>query len=479
MSNESKDRPWELRFGARVLSRNGVEFRVWAPRLRSLAVRILQDTPLTLAMHPEAGSEFVVSAPKLGAGLDYVLVLEDGRQIPDPVSRFQPAGIHGPSRIFDPASFVWSDQHWKGIPLSDMILYELHPGAFTPEGTFDAIIPKISYLRQLGITAVELMPVAEFPGKRNWGYDGASLYAPHSYYGGPVGLKKLIDACHNSGIAVVLDVVYNHLGPEGNYLGEFAPCFTSRYRTPWGDAINFDGPESDGVRRFFIDNALYWLTEYHVDALRLDAVHEIFDCSAHHFLKELSVSRPSAGGAVGRSAWIIAESDLNDVRILKPGSDGGYGLDAQWHEDFHHSLHAVLAKESRGYMADFGTLQDLRKAVCDGFVLDGQYSRFRRRSFGSSSGEQPGKQFVAYIQSHDQVANACLGARLAGLVSLEEAKLAAAVVLLSPFVPMLFMGEEYGELAPFFFFTSFGGLELADAVRKGRRKEYAEFYGES
>jgi maltooligosyltrehalose trehalohydrolase len=476
MHDVVRDHPWELRYGARVLSQGGVEFRVWAPRLRSLSVVILQSPPIVLPMLPEAGDEFAVVAPEIGAGIDYALLTESGRQLPDPVSRWQPAGVHGPSRIVDPATFSWSDQHWQGVPLTETIIYELHTGTFTPEGTFEAIIPKLADLKRLGITALELMPVAEFPGTRNWGYDGVSLYAPHSRYDGPAGLKRLVDACHNQGIAVILDVVYNHFGPEGNYLGEFAPCFTARYRTPWGDAINFDGPDSDGVRRFFIDNALYWLTEYHMDALRLDAIHEIFDLGARPFLEELADVVHRQGERLERPARIIAESDLNDVRIIKSRLEGGYGLDAQWLEDFHHSLHAALGKANRGYLADFGKLADLKKAICEGFVFDGQYSKYRRRHFGNSSVDRPGNQFVAYIQNHDQIANACLGSRMAEWMSPDEQKLAAAVVLMSPFVPMLFMGEEYGETAPFLFFTSFGEPRLAEAVRAGRRQEYAAFY---
>lgn len=467
---------WELRFGARVLPGGGVTFRVWAPRAKTLAIRILGDEPRTLPMTAESVDEFALTIPDAAAGDDYLLALDDGRLRPDPVSRWQAHGVHGPSRIVDPGSFQWTDRHWKGMPLRQFVIYEIHAGAFTSEGTFEAIIPRLPYLRQLGITAVELMPVVQFPGDRNWGYDGAGLYAPHSCYGGPDGFKRLVDACHGLGLAVILDVVYNHLGPEGSYLGDFAPCYTRKYRTPWGDAINFDGPNSDGVRRYFIDNALYWQTEFHIDALRLDAVHEIFDFSARHFLEELAdvFSREAEGS--GRMAWIIAESDLDDVRIIAPHAEGGYGLDAQWHDDFHHALHAVLTGAKHGYLADFGEVADLKKALCDGFVYDGRYSPYRRRRHGSSSKGRPGEQFVACIQNHDQIANACRGSRLSQLVSLEQQKLAAAVVLCSPFVPLLFMGEEYGETAPFFYFTSFVDATLAEAVREGRRKEYADFY---
>lgn len=474
MSAPQTSGQWRLRFGSRVLPAGGVEFRLWAPQLRQAAVSILGEAPRTVLMKAEAEGEFAVVAEAV-PGQDYMYVLEGARRRPDPVSRWQPDGVHGPSRIVDPNAFQWADGDWAGLPLKDYILYELHTGTFSPAGTFEGIIPRLPYLRELGITAVELMPVAEFPGRRNWGYDGVCLYAPQSTYGGPAGLKTLVDACHREGLAVVLDVVYNHLGPEGNYLGEFAPYFTDAYRTPWGRALNFDGPGSDGVRRFFIDNALYWLTEYHVDALRLDAIHGIFDFSARHFLEELTESFHRQAAQLGRLAWVIAESDLNDVRIVNPRSVGGYGVDAQWLDDFHHSLRTVLTGENRGYLADFGTLQDLRKAICEGFVYDGRYSRYRRRRHGSSSKGRPGRQFVAFIQNHDQIANASQGKRLSGLVSIEQQKLAAAVLLCSPYLPLLFMGQEYGETAPFLYFTSFDDPGIGEAVREGRRREFAAF----
>ena len=475
IAGEKRQTTWELVFGARVLEGEDVEFRAWAPRVKELSVRIPAKEPCAIPLESVGKGEFTVVVPDVPAGSDYTFLLDDSRERPDPVSRWQPHGVHGPSRILDPWAFQWSDDDWKGVPLKDYLIYELHTGTFTREGTFAGIIPMLPYLKELGITAVELMPVAEFPGTRNWGYDGVSLYAPQSSYGGPSGLKKLVNECHRAGLAVVLDVVYNHLGPEGNYLNEFAPFFTPAYRTPWGDAINFDGPDSDGVRRFFINNALYWLTEYHVDALRLDAVHGIFDFSAWHIVEELTEAFHQQAQLLGRSAWIIAESDLNDVRVIRPHNVGGYGVDAQWHDDFHHSLHASLTGAHRGYLIDFGKLEQLAKAVGEGFVFDGRYSQYRRRRFGSSSKDRPGEQFVVFIQNHDQVANACQGERLVSLVSLEQQKLAAVLVVLSPFLPLLFMGQEYGETAPFLYFTSFGDPALSQAVRKGRRKEFAAF----
>ncbi len=473
---------WRLQFGASVRGENTTEFRVWAPNLPNLAVRILGERPRTIPMTRSLNSddfEFVATVPHVREGMDYFYVIEGERERPDPVSRWQPRGVHGPSRIINPASFKWSDQGWTGIPLKDFIIYEFHTGTFTREGTFESVIPRLPYLRDLGITAIEIMPVAEVPGNRNWGYDGGSLYAPQSSYGGPTGLKKLVDACHQHGLAVVLDVVYNHLGPEGNYLPEFAPCFTDTHHTPWGKAINFDGPGSDGIRRFIIDNALYWLTEFHVDALRLDAIHGIYDFGARHVLNELSDAFQSQAQRLKRQAWLIAESDLEDVRIINPRSKGGYALNAQWHDDFHHALYTLLTSEREGFLVDFGALGDLSKSIRDGFVFDWKYSRYRQRHHGSSSKDRPGEQFVGFIQNHDQIANTSRGKRLASLVSAGEQKLAAVLMLCSPFLPLLFMGEEYGETAPFFYFTSFEDHGLASAVREGRKRELGSHYSES
>ena len=460
-------------YGATPLSQ-GVQFRVWAPNLHSLSVRLQGASASTFPMQ-RAGEDFEVLVPGARPGDRYSLVLNDQNQRPDPVSRSQPEGVHGPSEIVDPDAFIWSDQDWKGIQLSEYIFYELHTGAFTPEGTFEGVLSRIRSLKELGVTALELMPVAEFPGSRNWGYDGVDLYAPHSAYGGPCGLKKLVNACHREGLAVVLDVVYNHLGPEGNYLAEFGPYFTDRYKTPWGPALNFDGPGSDGVRRFFIDNALYWLTEYHIDALRLDAIHGIFDFSALHILAELGQAFHCQAEQLGRRAWIIAESDLNDVRVIQPRSVGGLGLDAQWHDEFHHSVMSYLTKADRGYLGGFGRLQDIQKAITEGFVYDGSYSPYRGRRFGSSSKDISGERFVAFLQNHDQVANTAQGHRLAGLVSIEQYKLAVALLLCSPCLPLLFMGEEFADTSPFLYFTSHTDPPLARAVTEGRRKEFADF----
>jgi maltooligosyltrehalose trehalohydrolase len=469
---------WKLDFGARPLADGSTQFRVWAPRARSVSVRMLGNSERTIAMQRSDEDTFEAIVQDCAPGTDYLYVIDDERERPDPVSRWQPQGVHSPSRVYDSKSFSWTDEAWRGIALKDFVIYELHTGTFTPEGTFEAIIPKLAHLKSLGITAVELMPVAEFPGSRNWGYDGAYIFAPQSTYGGPDGLKKLVDACHHEGLAIVLDVVYNHFGPEGNYTGEYAPFASRMYRTPWGEAMNFDEAHSDGVRRHFIDNALYWLTEYHFDALRLDAIHRIIDISPRHFLEELGEKFHQQAANLSRRAWIIAESDLNDVRVLKPASVGGYALDAQWSDDFHHSLHAILTGTERGYFSDFGRLEDLAKAIKEGFVYDGKLSPYRRKSRGNSSADRPGEQFVIFIQNHDQIANSYWGQRLASLVSTGELKVAAALMLCAPALPMLFMGEEWGERSPFLYFTSHTDPALAAAVREGRKKEYAEFVKE-
>jgi maltooligosyltrehalose trehalohydrolase len=465
-----------LRFGARPQGDAGTEFRVWAPRAESLAVRLVGEEPRTVALEAAGGGVFEALVPDVGAGADYFYLLDGERERPDPVSRSQPSGVHGPSRVVEPGGFVWTDSGWQGLALKDYVVYELHVGTFTPEGTFDAVTRKLAHLKSLGVTAVELMPVAEFPGGRNWGYDGAHLYAPQSTYGGPEGLKRLVDACHREGLAFVLDVVYNHLGPEGNYAGEYMPLFSETHKSPWGAGLNFDGEGAEGVRRYFVENALYWLTEYHVDALRLDAVHAIEDTSARHLLEELAAEFHAQAAALGRPAFLIAESDLNDVRVLKPAPEGGYGIDAQWSDDFHHSLHALLTKTDRGYFGDFGRVGDLARAVSEGFVYCGQHSEFRGRCHGTPSGERPGEQFVVCIQNHDQIANGYWGDRLSRLVGPAQHRLAAAILLCgAPNVPMLFMGEEWGERAPFLYFTSHTDQELGRAVRQGRMEEYDSF----
>jgi len=464
--------------GASVLEDGRARFLVWAPQARKVAVHLVSPDDRVVPMEMGERGYHHVIVDGVEPGCLYLYRLDDGRERPDPASRHQPQGVHGPSQVVNP-HFEWEDADWRGLPLQDYILYELHVGTFTTEGTFDAITRHLDELRELGITAIELMPVAQFPGTRNWGYDGVYPFAVQDSYGGPEGLQRLVDACHKVGLAVVLDVVYNHLGPEGNYLREFGPYFTDRYKTPWGAALNFDGPHSDEVRRFFIENALYWATEFHVDALRLDAVHAIVDHSAVPFVEELATALHRRAEQIDRRIYVIAESTLNDARLIRPPEEGGYGLDAQWNDDFHHSLHTLLTGERAGYYQDFGQdfgeLGDLAKAFSEGFVYSGQYSPFRQKRHGSSSRDVPAHKFIVCAQNHDQVGNRLLGERLGRLVSFEQLKLAAGAVLLSPFLPLLFMGEEYGETAPFQYFVSHSDPALVEAVRRGRRGEFADF----
>ena len=449
-------------------------FRVWAPEAKTLRI-VLQTQEGTVTMAAAEGGYWEAETDRIAPSDDYFFLIDDALKRPDPESNLQPAGVHGPSRLVDQGAFSWNDGRWEGIRAEEMIQYELHVGTFTEEGTLDAVIPRLEALAELGVNAIELMPVCEFPGRRNWGYDGAYPYAVHHAYGGPDALKRLVDACHRRNMAVILDVVYNHLGPEGNYLGDYGPYFTDRYRTPWGNAVNFDGPFSDQVRRFFIDNALHWFGHFHIDGLRLDALHGIHDQSATPFLKELAEAVDAFGRSAARRCLLIAESDLNDVRLIRSVSEGGYGLDLHWCDDFHHALHTLLTGESGGYYADFGRAEDLQKAYAEGFVYDWRYSRFRKRHHGSSSKTIAPAQFVAFSQNHDQVGNRMFGERLSRLVSYEGLKLAAGALLLSPYIPLLFMGEEYGEEAPFLYFVDHGDARLIEAVREGRKRELGAF----
>jgi maltooligosyltrehalose trehalohydrolase len=415
------------------------------------------------------------SAPDARPGVDYGFSLEGGAPLPDPRSPWQPNGVHAPSRMIDHAAFPWTDADWQAPPLGAGVIYELHIGTFTRLGTFESAIERLDHLVDLGVTHVELMPVAEFPGARGWGYDGVDLWAPHRAYGGPEGLKRLVDACHARGLAVILDVVYNHVGPTGNYLARFGTYFTSRYRTPWGDAVNFDGRGSDEVRRFVCDNALMWLRDFHFDGLRIDAVHAIADTSAVHILEQLSEEVETLAAARGRHLILIAESDLNDPRLVRSRDAGGYGLDAQWADDFHHALHSALTGEREGYYADFGALADLAAAIERAFVYDGRYSRYRQRRHGKAATGLSGHRFVVCWQNHDQVGNRARGERSSHLVSVDRLKIGAALVLTAPFVPMLFQGEEWAASTPFLYFTDHEDMELARAVREGRRREFEAF----
>ncbi|MGH9282200.1 MAG: malto-oligosyltrehalose trehalohydrolase, partial [Acidimicrobiales bacterium] len=418
---------------------------------------------------------FEVDVTGAGAGTDYGCSLDGGPALPDPRSAWQPAGVHGPSRVVDHGAFRWTDGGWGGVHLPSAVLYELHVGTFTPEGTFDAAAGRLDHLVDLGVDAVELLPVAQFRGTRGWGYDGVDLYAPHTAYGGPDGLKRFVDACHAKGLGVVLDVVYNHLGPDGNHLAAYGPYFTDRYATPWGQAVNLDGAGSDEVRAFFVDNALMWLRDYHVDGLRLDAVHAIVDTSATHLLEELAQAVAELAAATGRPRFLIAESDLNDPRVVRRCEVGGYGMDAQWSDDFHHALHAALTGERDGYYADFGALGQVATALRRAFVYAGDYSPARHRVHGRLDPGLPGHRFLGYAQNHDQVGNRALGERSSALMSAGRLRIAAALVLTAPFVPMLFQGEEWGATTPFQYFTDHTEPALAAAVREGRRAEFAAF----
>jgi maltooligosyltrehalose trehalohydrolase len=468
----------ESRLGATYLGNGRCQFIVWAPVIQKVEVHIVSPKELIAPLVRDVQGYHQAIVQGVEPSCLYFYRLDSKKERPDPASRFQPRGVHGPSQVVD-SHFPWEDQNWPGLPLEEYIVYELHVGAFTREGSFDAIIPYLDELKDLGITAVELMPVGQFPGNRNWGYDGAYPFAVQDSYGGPEGLKRLVNTCHQKGLAVVLDVVYNHLGPEGNYIADFGSYFTDRYKTPWGAGLNFDGPYSDEVRRFFIENAVYWLTEFHIDALRLDALHAILDISSYPFLEELSVAFHKQMEQLKRKAYLIGESAANNARLIRPRELGGYGLDAQWNDDFHHSLHVLLTSEQNGYYQDYGQLQDLVKAFQEGFVYSGQYSHYRQRRHGVSSRDIPAHQFVVFGQNHDQVGNRADSERLSKLVSFEALKLAAGAILLSPFVPLVFMGEEYGETAPFPYFVSHSEPALIEAVRRGRREEFDTFEWQS
>jgi maltooligosyltrehalose trehalohydrolase len=465
----------ELSLGSSLKPDQVCDFLVWAPSAAEVQLHLVSPVDKVIPMKRENRGYFSVRVPDLRSGARYFFKINGATNLPDPASRFQPDGVHGPSEVVD-TNFEWTDQGWLGLLLRDYVIYELHVGTFSSEGTFDAVIPYLAELKALGITAIELMPVAQFPGKRNWGYDGVGLYAVQNSYGGPQGLKRLVNAAHGLGMAMILDVVYNHLGPEGNYLEGLAPYFTDTYKTPWGQALNFDGAHSDGVRHFFIQNALYWQTEFHFDALRLDAVHAIRDISALPFLRELKQKTTARAEKLNRPFHLIGEMDLNAPRFILPEAQGGYGLDAQWADDFHHCLHVLLTGEQRGYYQDYtGGLDQFAKVWREGYAFTGEYSPYRKAHHGQPSDGALPKQFVVCAQNHDQVGNRMTGDRLSNMVDFESLKLAASCVLLSPFTPLLFMGEEYGETAPFQYMVDHGDKDLLQAVQNGRREEFASF----
>jgi maltooligosyltrehalose trehalohydrolase len=459
-------------YGA-ALESGTAEFRVWAPHARQVTLRIVGSRDLP--MQRSADGSFSVRVPAQ-AGDRYFYLLDGQKPLPDPVSRLLPEGVHGPTAIVDPNTFAWSDQGWRGLDLREYVIYELHVGTFSPEGTFDGVIQKLDYLKALGVSVIELMPVAAFPGRRNWGYDGVSIYAVQDSYGGPEGLKRLVDAAHGAGLAIILDVVYNHLGNEGNYLRHFGPYFTHHHTTPWGDAINYDDEGSEGVRDYVVQNALYWIREYHLDGLRLDATQTIKDDSPLHILAAIQENVQRLAGDLGRRVCVIAETDENDRRDVLPRAQGGFGMDAVWSDDFHHALHAFLTGEREGYYQDFSSPEQVVRALNEGFVFQGEpFTFWGERKRGTSPAGIPLPAHVICTQNHDQVGNRAGGERLDTLVPLGACKLAAALLLLAPETPLLFMGQEYGETAPFLFFTDYGDPVLQKAVREGRRREFEHF----
>jgi len=464
-----------VKIGANYQGNNRCEFTVWAPTLNQVAVQIVSPQKRLLPMQQNAAGYWQTAAADIPPGTLYTYQLEAKTDRPDPASKYQPQGVHAPSQVIDESAFTWTDTDWQGVPLPEMIIYELHVGTFTQAGTFEAIIPQLNQLKELGINAIEIMPVAQFPGERNWGYDGVYPYAVQNSYGGPEGFKKLVNACHQQGISVILDVVFNHLGPEGNYLREFGPYFTSKYGSVWGDPLNFDDQYSDEVRNYFIENAVYWFRDYHIDALRLDAIQAIFEVGARPFLQELADTTADLSQQLGRQLYLIAESDLNDVRVLRSKELGGFGLDAQWCDDFHHALHALLTGENDRYYQDFGKCEHLAKAFKESFVYSGQYAPHRKRKHGNSAASQPAHQFLVFSQTHDQIGNRILGDRLSKIVGFEALKVAAGTVLISPYIPFLFMGEEYGEEAPFLYFVSHSDENLIEAIRKDKQQEFKIF----
>ncbi|NIJ54297.1 malto-oligosyltrehalose trehalohydrolase [Dyadobacter arcticus] len=448
---------------------------VWAPEAENVQL-LLVDSGKKLVLNKETYGYWLLETNELKPGDLYQFQLNDDVIVSDPASLSQPKGIHGPSKAVDVKNFNWTDRDWQNTVLSQYIIYELHAGTFTPEGTFTSIESKLDYLVNLGITAIEIMPVSQFAGSRNWGYDGVFPYCVQDSYGGVRGLQSLVNASHEKGLAVILDVVYNHMGPEGNILAELGPYFTENYHTPWGDALNFDDEWSDAVRQFFVENALMWFRDFHIDGLRMDAVHAIKDFSPVHLLEEIRNRTDELTRQTGKTHYLIVEMDLNDTRFIKPVQEGGYGMDGQWIDEFHHALRVSSGQQRSGYYSDFEPITSLAKSYADAYVYDGIYSEHRKRKFGVKADGFPGQQFVVFSQNHDHIGNRMLGERTSQLVSFEMQKLLAGAVMISPYVPLLFMGEEWGETNPFQYFVSHTDPELAEAVRKGRKQEFAAFH---
>lgn len=453
------------------------EFQVWAPSAHQVTLRLIREGgEQDIAMTRDSDDEHFSLTLHAHPGDKYFYIVDGSKPVPDPVSRLLPDGVHGPTEIVNPQQFAWADDTWRGLGLKDYIIYELHIGTFTPQGTLDAAADRLPYLKKLGVTVIELMPVAAFPGAHNWGYDGVSPYAVQASYGGPEALRRFVDAAHLLGMGVMMDVVYNHLGNEGNYLRMFGPYFTDKHHTPWGEAINYDQPGSDSVRRYFVENALYWVREYHLDGLRLDAVQTIKDDSPMHILAEIEDRVAELASELGREITVIAETDENDESIVRPLERGGDGLDAVWSDDFHHAIHAFFTGERNGYYQDFGRPEQIVRALNEGFVFQGEpFGFWQGRPRGTTSRHMPAAAHVICIQNHDQVGNRAKGERLTTLVPRGVRSLAAALLLLSPHTPLLFMGQEYDEGSPFQFFTDYGDPALQKAVSEGRRKEFKDF----
>lgn len=472
-----------MRYEDLMTMRPGVSFNeqgeaqvlVWAPKAKKVQLQFGEESKALFLEQKDYGF-WMLQTRALWPGDRYRFLLDGKGPFPDPATLYQPEGVQGPSEAFDFREFEWTDRNWKNPALKDYIIYEVHTGTFTREGTFAAIEAKLDYLVQLGVNAIEIMPVSQFAGDRNWGYDGVFPYSTQNSYGGPAMLQDLVNACHEKGIAVILDIVYNHLGPEGNILGHFGHYFTGKYHTPWGDAINFDDAWSDAVRHYFVQNALMWFRDFHIDGLRLDAVHAIKDLGPVHILQEIRQEAAALSRTTGRAHYLIVEMDLNDTRFVKPIEAGGYGMHAQWTDEFHHALRVSSGQEQSGYYADFDGVASLAKSYRDAYVYDGIYSDHRKRKFGVKTDGIPGHQFIVFSQNHDHVGNRMLGERTSQLVSFEMQKLLAGAVFVSPFVPLLFMGEEWAESNPFQYFVSHTDEKLAEAVRAGRKSEFAAFH---
>lgn len=464
------------KLGPERIKDNQWKFSVWAPLHEKMFLHIVEPRDQKLEMKKDSDGYFSVECDDVKPGTCYYFQIDGKKDLPDPASSFQPKGVHKHSAVVDHSAFRWTDQLWRGMPLRDLVIYELHIGTFSEGGTFDSAIAQLDDLVEIGVNAIEIMPVAQFPGERNWGYDGVFLYAAQHSYGGPDGLKRLVDACHSKGISVILDVVYNHFGPEGNYLTEFGPYFSKAHHVPWGDSINFDQQHSDAVRDFILNNVVHWAEHFHIDGLRLDAIHAIFDSNPHHILEELNTQAKLLREKLGKPFFLIAESDLNDPRVIRSPAVGGYGFDAQWLDDFHHSLFTLIDADGKKRYCDFGTIQQLAKAFSEGFVHSGEYVKFRKRKYGASSAGIDGDHFIVFVQNHDQIGNRVLGDRFTS-IGKERLMIASAAMILSPYIPMLFMGEEYAEDAPFAYFVDHSDPKLVEVVREGRKKEFAD-YGE-